>query len=147
MNSIFELLLKLPTVTDVSIKCHSMNPVLFPLKDTVHSLQLTYYWWQEAQAEMNSYTQEGKEIVEESTEKRIALRPPTLIGVYEQLGYIKEQLKDLSTSTQQYLESVPLPMGVKYKVEQGYNKVMEAMFNADISTKYYDEFNRHQSGK
>ncbi len=144
MNNIFELLLKLPTVTDVSIGCYSKNPILHPLKDTVHNLQLTFYWWQEAQAEMNSY--QSKEITEDA-ERRMATRPPTLVGTYEQLGYIKEQLKELSTSAQQYLESSPLPLGVKYKVEQGYNRVMEAMFNADISTKYYDEFNRQQSGK
>lgn len=144
-NNIFELLLKLPTVTDVAITCFSKNNMLYPLKETIHNLQLTYYWWQEAKREMDSYTEEVL-TTEADSKGSLTRQPPTLIGAYEQLNYITEHLSNLGKDTQGFLEDTPLPQGVKYKVEQGYNKVMEAMFNADISTKYYDEFNK-QSGR
>jgi len=139
MTSIFELLLQLPTVTDASITCFSKNPVLYPMKEVVHNLQLTYYWWSEANNELNEY--KGEELHEEG-QKRSMVQPPTLIGANEQLAYIQSSLRTLGKQTQDFLEDAALPDGVKYKVAQGYNKVMEAVFNADISTKYYEEYSR-----
>jgi hypothetical protein len=114
------------------------------MKDAVHNLQLTYYWWKEADTELKKYI-DTPELIENPDDRQYISRAPTLIGTKEQLDYIIDHLKNLSDDTQKYLEEYPLPMGVKYKVEQGYNNVMEAMFNADISTKYYEEYNRQQS--
>jgi len=140
MTSIFELLIKLPTPTDVAITCYSKNNLLFPLKDAIHNLQLTYYWWKEAQDELDKYR--GEEIVEKTEDKMSYPQPPTLIGATEQLNFIKQHLRELGNNTQEFLDGAPLPTTVKYKIEQGYNKVMDALFNTDISLKYNEEINR-----
>jgi len=144
VSSIFELLLKLPTITEVAITCHSKNNILYPLQNTILNLQLAYYWWQEAQEDLRKYNV-GVELTEGEHERKMATRPPTLIGVFDQLNYMEKQLRDLEIGTKNYLETAsPLPDDVKYKVEQGYNKVMEAKFNINISTKYYEQYNRQQ---
>lgn len=138
MENINDLLVKLPGISDVAMACHGNEPtLLYPLKDAVVNLQMAYFWWREADNDLN--TDQGNELTIEGSRKQEP-RPPSLIGAKEQLDYLTDNLKLLSDGTQYYLDEVTLPPHVKYKVEQGYNKVMEARFHTEISTLYYKQF-------
>ena len=139
MNQIDELLLKLPAVIAVGVDCYGKNPMLYPLRESINKMHLAGYWWGIASKDLNNQMV-GTEIGGE-TEEEIKIIVPTMLGAGEQLNYLSKNLGEVTKSTADYLNSVELPPQVKYNVEQGYNKLMEAMFNIDISTKFYEQIN------
>ena len=148
MNNITDLIYKLPCVTLVSIELTRRmggNPACM---DIVHSLQLGYYWFKTANTQMATYS-DGI-LTSEIDEKDIPeIIIPTLIGIPEYFKYIQEYLEPLIKETEQFLQEAYFPEPVKYKLEQGYNHIVEASFNLDILTKYYGVHTRqreHQQG-
>lgn len=146
MNSIFELLQRLPPIVETAITCYSKNQVLFPLKDATYSLQLAWYWWKNADTELN---QNQDDIILEAEEGQAPplMKAPTLISTKEQIDYMTEQLKELSKSAQEYIDSSVLPPSVQYKLDRGYDRTMEAMFNIETANTHYEEITRNTQPK
>jgi hypothetical protein len=123
------------------MKVYEKNQQLFPLRDVVHSLQFTFYWFQAAEKELAvlqgsplDHSVEGEGLTREVL--------PTLIGTQAYIDYLKEQLAILSDATNTLIDSTPFPPGVENKLRQAYNRLMEGLFSAEISNLYYGEFNR-----
>lgn len=140
MKNIPELLGKLPTIATVVIQCYSKNQVLFPLKTTNDNVQMLFYWWSEASKELDQIL--GPPDVIQDGDSRTAIIPPTLLATSEQLQYVIDQLEGLASETQEYLNEAPLPASVKYKVERGYDKLMEAKFSTQTAASHYGELTR-----
>lgn len=140
MNSILEIILKLPPVIGVSIDSTRKNPQLFPLLEVTYNLQMGYFWLKEANIEMKSMMN-SVEITEQGTEEH-RLVIPTFIGTVEQLDYMRTNLRELSKGTQEYINDTALPQEVEYKVKQAYNSIMLALFNTELSTSYYGQIER-----
>lgn len=145
MTSIIELTAKLLPIIAVTARTSEKIPQLYTLRDIVQSLQYTFYWFQSAERELAIAQSEDEIITTDSEEEVFTLKkviPPTLIGAQENMDYLKEQLSALADATDQFINSSGLPIGVEYKMRQGYNKIMEGLFSVQISNTYYDEFNR-----
>lgn len=138
MNSIEELISRLPAVTKVSIDVQHSQPILYPIKDTITNLQLAFYWWKEAVEDLNLITTGA--VIQEGEHNRELLQMllPTLIGAKEQLDYLEKELNTLAEEVDRYLLDAVIPETVGNKVRQGYNKIKEAYFTVKISNIYYD---------
>lgn len=141
MNSILELIFKLPSVTEVSIDCATKTPAVYTMQSVIHNLQLAFYWWSSAEAELEKETESVK-ISQDKGDTKIKYSAPSLLTPEEQLEYLDKELIKITEGACEYLDNVHLPYRVKQKVEQGYNKAMEALFNTKISILYYGELNR-----
>lgn len=140
MASIFEILVKLPEPLSCAINCFSKNPILSPLKDVVHNLQLSYYYLKDADEEMRSMSN-SIELTQEGSEQKMPVAP-SLIGTQEQLEYLKKHLIEMRKDIRSYLITVDIPQEVYYNVRRGYDKITEALFNTNITVTYYDEYNK-----
>lgn len=141
MNSIFELLTKLPPIVETAITCYSKNNQLFPIKDSTYCLQLTWYWWKSADTELNE--QNKDDIVQQAEQvQELQLKSPTLISSTEQMEYMISQMELLSKGVQEYMATTSLPPSVQYKVERGYDRLMESLFNIQTAKSHHVELNR-----
>lgn len=140
MTNIQELTSKITPVMYVAIDCQNKNPALYPLRDAIFMLQLATYWWKDAQKDLE-HQGVGTGITVEETEStennKIVI--PTLIGAGDQLNYIKQGLRDLGHNAFEYIYSAALPPQALYNLKQGYGKVMDALYSAEISTHYYEQ--------
>lgn len=113
--------------------------MLYPLRDAINKLHLAGYWWNKASKDLSD--QNAGILLNDGGQEEIKIIIPTMLGAGEQLNYLMTNLKDVTKNTTEYLGSVELPPHVKYDVEQGYSKIMDAMFSVDISTKFYEQIN------
>lgn len=143
MSNLHDLLVKIPPPMSVAIDCDSKLPIIISFKLTLYNLQMAYYWLKDAndQLELSSY-EEVLLDVGASEEHHIVL--PTMIGIPKQVMFIDEKLRELAASTQEVISQEAYPPSVQYKLEQGYNKVMEAIYSNEISKANYDEYTRER---
>lgn len=140
MNSITEIISKIPAIIGVGIEAQRRTPALFPLKEITYNMQMCYYWLKEANDELKGYVNSVE--LSEDTDEKYKLVIPTLLGTPEQLNFMHEHITELAKGTWEYVDSVPLPASVKYKLEQSYNSTMIALFNTKLSTTYYEQLAR-----
>lgn len=138
MNSILDIIIKLPALIGVSIEMHRRVPQLYTVRDITYHLQMTYYWLKYANKELKDLT-ESVDLIESEGEGEHKFVIPTLIGVPEQLEYLKIHLTSLAKDTVEYGDNTPLPNTIKYKIERSYDNMMLALFNTDLSTNYYGQ--------
>lgn len=142
MNNIAEIMLQLPPVIGVTLDTHRAVPQLFSIRDITYHLQMCYYWLRTANTEMRAL--QGSDGITEGLEGGHKLFIPTLLGPTEQLAYISKQLIEITQDTWDYIDNTPMPSEVKYKLDQAYNNMMQALFNTELSTTYYDQLTRGQ---
>lgn len=141
MDNLVDLMERLGPVIDVSLNTWTRNRDLFPLSDSVHSIQMAYYWLKRATEEL---TQPGEGITLEQgfeSTKEGVIKPPTLLSTTEQLTYIKDQLTNLTKEMVEYTSTVSLPPRVLYKTDRGYDRLMEALFDTETATTQYNMMN------
>lgn len=142
MNSIYELMCKLPQVVETAINCYAKNQSLFAVKDGTYCLQMTWYWWKSAETEL--LKNPDGDIVATAGDNTVRQLPksPTLISSSEQLEYMISQLDTLGKEAKQFMDEACLPPEVQYRVERGYDRLTEAMFNMQIAVIHNAELNR-----
>lgn len=148
MRSIEELVAKLPGPTAVAMAFFHKNEQLYPMKDAIYNLQLTFYWWMEAVDDLARIV--GGETIGQGEGKKHHILTPTLLSPIEELQYLKTELALLAEGCDQYLANTANPQIVEHKVRQGYNNIKEAGFAVDISSLYYDQIdgdNRERGSK
>lgn len=144
MNNITEIILKLPPVLGVSIDAGRKNPMIASFTSVIYNLQMAFFWLKEAKNQLEALTQPISITSAEGQEQEHRLVIPTLLGTPEQLGYMKNQLRELSTGILVFTDEYTLPTEVKYKIDQAYNSIMLGLFNTELSTQYYEQLNTRE---
>lgn len=127
-------MIRIPAIMQIALDCSSKVVGIPTLEKTAHDLQMVYYWWRDADQQLRSMNSSDKVLVE--GQARYTQIGPVLIGLPAQLNFISTELAKLAEETQQFVDEHSLPPKVQYKVEQGYNKVMEALYNNEIAKVY-----------
>lgn len=138
MNNISDIILKLPPILGVSIETTRKIPTLYSIKDITFHLQMCYYWLKAAKLEMQAVTG-TQNLVGSNGDVEHKVIIPTLLGVPEQMEFMKKSLENLTAETWDYIDNVPLPAPVRYKLERSYDNMSMALFNVELSTTYYEQ--------
>ena len=147
MTPIIALVQEIPNIMATNIICLRDNPELYTLKTANHDMQLAFYWITEASREMQSSLEETTLDTQTDELPSGLVKPPSLIGVREQLKFMKTGLKTITDKMFEYLMETPLSPATEYKLKQGYNKLKEAEFNAIIAQSYYEQIEQDRDGR
>lgn len=137
MNNIVDLIIRLPASIGVSLSAAHNRPDLYTLRDIMYHLQMSYYWLKQANEEFKVFSNET--LITSGEEEEHKLIIPSYPDLADALKYLKDELTKLGQDTWDYSDSAVLPHPVKYKIDQGYNNIMLALFNTEISTMYYEQ--------
>jgi hypothetical protein len=143
MNNLREIQIKLSPITVLTIDAARVTG-LSAVRDITYHLQMTYYWLKYANAEMMELSGELISTEEREPEEHEVIIP-NIKDALEQFNYIRKQLDETAREVFEYITETSLPAGVKYKTEQAYNNIMQAVFNTEISTVYYESLRRQQT--
>lgn len=142
MNSISEIATGIRPIMEVTLECADKHPQLFPLKDVFHDLQLAFFWLKSADYYLTN-EESSESILHETQTKPPKL--PSLINMEERFEFIKKHLRLLHKGVESYTTDLSLPPDVKYRIDRGYDKLMEAHFNIDIANNYYEQIKSFDS--
>lgn len=142
MNDIKEITFELLPIMDAAIQLASKYIKIQPFQSAVHNLQLSVYWFKEAEKELDKarIVEESLTSVDEEVQRNT--KAPTLLGANDFFNYLSSKLIKLSMEVNYYKETHTLPPNVVYNLERGYDKLMETKFNLQIGEMYYGELTR-----
>jgi len=145
MDNIHDLLVRIPAPMHVAIDCDNKLPTIISFKLTLYNLQMAYYWLKDANEQLLNEQEEAVLLEVEPGGKQKHIVVPSIIGIPQQVQYIDTELRALAAATQDSIRTECYPDSVKYKLEQGYNKVMEAVYSNEISRVNYDEYTKEKN--
>lgn len=130
---------KIVPVIETMLNCFGKNTQLHPLQDAICSMQLCIYWLKAADKELGIVEEEDNTISHGTAILPVAKRQPTLLGMPDYFDFLTSKLREVSKDIQDYSEESALPPSVLYKVNRGYDRLMEALFNTELANNYYGQ--------
>lgn len=131
---------KIVPVIETTLNCLSKNTQLHPLQDAIYSMQLSIYWLKAADRELGVVDDDSLD--HGTPTLPVVKRQPTLLGMPAYFEFLASQLREVSKEIQDYSEESALPPSVLYKVNRGYDRIMEALFNTELANNYYGQLTR-----
>jgi len=129
-------------VIDSMLKLADKNIKIEPIQHSVHNLQIAIYWFKVAEKGLENIGGETLESNTTSTNTLPVRTRPTLLGNTDTFNYISTSLRTISEEVLMYKEQGGIPDLIKYSMDRGYDKLMEAKFNMQIAQMYYGELNK-----
>lgn len=141
MITIQDLGFKLVPVVDAALTAHKREKQLVPLQHTVYNSQMAIYWFREAVKDLKNLEVEGGIQVSEPTSEEIVVNTslPTMFGLQEHLNYMTTQLTTIIKETDELIKTAYFPEHILYKVQRGYDKIHEGLFNTELAINYYEQ--------
>lgn len=129
-------------VLDSMIKLADKNLKIEPIQHSIHNLQIAIYWFKAAEKGMDSLSGETIQVAVEATLPIPFSKAPTLLGSIDTFHYVSSSLRTITEEVLMFKEQGGIPDLIKYSMDRGYDKLMEAKFNMQIAQLYYGELNK-----
>lgn len=147
MTNIQEILERLGPILEVNIGTYYRNKELFPLQDAQHGMQVGFRWLKLANEELGK-SGVGKVLEQKGEQTReTIIKPPTLLGTTEQLSYMREQLISIVEELEDYKDETSLPSRIQYKIDRGYDKLVEALFDTETAHIHFNQLENYGRSK
>lgn len=146
MTSITESGTKLIPIIDMALTVLNKENQLAPLQHVIHNLQMAMFWLKTANKDLTVYTQ-GTIDTETEKESNASLPIPTLFSTQDQLEFIKTSLETITKELNELNDSLASVPSVQYKIQRGFDKIHEGLFNNELAINYYQQITNARTRK